>query len=312
MGLHPMGNSGPNACIVVGPTAAGKSSVAQYIAERGGHLIVSADSMNIYRRMDIGTAKASASERSRAQYVGVDVVDPTEKFSVGDYLRAVSPAIKKAAAENQPVIIAGGTGLYVKCLTQGFDELPAEDSELRQRLQKKSVLELQQELQSKDLKRFDALVDKLNPRRLVRAIEMAEQGAPMQQAWNSAKIPVVGLRVPRELLLRRIEIRVEHMYASGLLEEARGLMELNLSPTALAGIGYAEAFAVLRGEISEADAKEKTVIRTRQLAKRQMTWFRNQLDVRWVDVEEEYPDLATIAVKVQTLWDDLGPVPLKI
>lgn len=302
----------PTAYIVVGPTAAGKSSVAQYIAEREGHLIVSADSMNIYRGMDIGTAKASKAERERAEYAGVDVVAPSEKFSVGDFLRTVSPAIKTACSKNRSVIIAGGTGLYVKCLTQGFDELPAENPELRQRLELMSVMELQRELKAKDPRRFEALADKLNPRRLVRAIEMAEQGAPLQQAWKSAKIPVVGLRMPRELLLRRIEKRVDQMYAEGLLDEARELMDLDLSPTARAGIGYAEAFAVLRGEMSQAEAKEKTVIRTRQLAKRQMTWFRNQLDVRWVELDEEKPDLARVAEKVQTLWAEMGPTTLAI
>lgn len=302
----------PTAHIIVGPTAAGKSSVAQYIAEREGHLIVSADSMNIYRGMDIGTAKASKEERARADYVGVDVVSPTEKFSVGDYLRAVSPSIREACSNHRPVIIAGGTGLYVKCLTQGFDELPPENPELRGRLEQMSVVELQRELQAKDPARFEALADKLNPRRLIRALEMAEQGAPLQQAWDSKKIPVVGLRMPRERLLRRIEKRVDQMYAEGLLDEARGLMELDLSPTALAGIGYAEAFAVLRGEVTEAEAKEKTVIRTRQLAKRQMTWFRNQLDVRWVELDTDHPDVAEVAEKVQALWNELGPVALTI
>lgn len=298
--------------IVVGPTAAGKSSVAQYIAETKGALIVSADSMNIYRGMDIGTAKASDAERQRAEYAGVDVVDPVEKCSVGDYLRFVSPSIRSAASARRPVIIAGGTGLYVKCLTQGFDDLPAENPELRARLQKMSVAELQGELRERDAARFDALADQLNPRRLIRAIEMAEQGAPLPQSWNSEKIPVVGLRWPRELLLRRIEKRVDQMYAEGLLDEARGLAGLELSPTAMAGIGYAEAFAVLCGKMTEAAAKERTVIRTRQLAKRQMTWFRNQLDVRWVDIEDENPDIAEIAARVQAIWTELGPVPLKI
>ena len=209
--------------------------------------------------MDIGTAKASSAERERVEYAGVDLVDPTEKFSVGDYLRAVAEPIKKATAENRKIIIAGGTGLYVKCLTQGFDDLPPENLELRERLETLSVSELQDELLRKDSARFEFLKDKQNPRRLIRAIEMAEQGAPLQTAWDSEKTPVVGLRVPREVLLRRIEKRVDQMYAEGLIEEARALIDLNLSSTALAGIGYAEVFALLRGKIKESE--ELTVIR---------------------------------------------------
>ncbi len=301
-----------NAFIIVGPTAAGKSSVAQYIAERSGALIVSADSQNIYRGMDIGTAKATKAERARAEYAGVDLIDPTEKFSVGDYIRAVTEPIQKASSENRSVIIAGGTGLYVKCLTQGFDDLPPENSVLRERLEKLSVAELQNELRAQDSVRFESLKDKQNPRRLIRAIEMAAEGAPLQTAWESERTPVVGLRVPREVLLRRIEKRVDQMYSEGLIEEARALIDLDLSSTALAGIGYAEAFALLRGEINEAEAKERTIIRTRQLAKRQMTWLRNQLNVHWVDLTEADTDIAEIADKVQKEWNEIGPVKLSI
>jgi tRNA dimethylallyltransferase len=308
-----MGDSVPHAFVVVGPTAAGKSSVAQYIAEREGQLIVSADSMNIYRGLDIGTAKASAADRARAEYVGVDLVEPTSTFNVGDYLRAVSPAIKAAASANRSVIVAGGTGLYVKCLIEGFDDMPVENPELRARLQALDVAALQAELLTKDPIRFAALADKQNPRRLVRAIELAEQGAPLQTAWTSqATKPVVGLRMPRELLLRRIEKRVGQMYAEGLLDEARGLIDLELSATALAAIGYSEAFAVLRGEMTEAQAKERTIIRTRQLAKRQMTWLRNQLNVTWVDLNEEQPCLAEVADRVKAAWSEFGPVALAI
>jgi tRNA dimethylallyltransferase len=308
-----MGDLVPHAFVVVGPTAAGKSSVAQYIAEREGQLIVSADSMNIYRGLDIGTAKASVSDRERADYVGVDLAEPTEKFNVGDYLRAVSPAIKTAAAANRPVIVAGGTGLYVKCLIEGLDDMPVENPELRARLEKLDVSALQSELLTKDPIRFEALADRQNPRRLVRALELAEQGAPLQTAWRTqTETPVVGLRMPRELLLRRIEKRVGQMYAEGLLEEARGLIDLELSATALAAIGYSEAFAVLRGEITEAQAKERTIIRTRQLAKRQMTWLRNQLNVTWVDLDEEQPSLAEVADKVKAAWSEFGPVALSI
>ncbi|MBN2685623.1 MAG: tRNA (adenosine(37)-N6)-dimethylallyltransferase MiaA [Pontiellaceae bacterium] len=312
-------NSTRQAYFLVGPTASGKSAVAQYIAERSGRSIVSADSMNLYRGMDVGTAKPSAAERARVSYSGVDLIDPTEKFSVAVYLDAVRPAFRSG----KEVIVAGGTGLYVKCLTEGFDEVPPENSALRAELESIEFSVLEQRACTEAAELYNALTedDRQNPRRLIRILERtaAVSAAPGRLeacgtvgSWNSRPKPViVGLLVEREVLVRRIEERVNKMYADGLLDEARLLIDLNLSATALQAIGYAEAFAVLRGEASEAEAKKKTIIRTRQLAKRQMTWFRNQLNVEWIDTAD-YQTMEQLAEAVSNAWDNHGPTPIVI
>ena len=296
-----MTQSNPSAFVLVGPTASGKSAVAQLIAEQTGALIVSADSMNIYRGMDIGTAKSSPEECSRVKTFGVDLADPIESFSVGDWLNAVKPAFRAS----EPPIVVGGTGLYVKCLLQGLDDLPTADEALRERAEKMPLAELQAEARRVAPEAYEALADKENPRRLIRLLE----GKKMSDGWKTEMPTIIGLHVERDVLNRRIAERVEKMYAGGLLEEARGLIGLKLSSTAQHAIGYAEAFAVLRGEMTEAQAKEKTVVRTRQLAKRQMTWFRHQLKVEWIETAS-FPSIGKLADKVYNVWKEGGPVPL--
>jgi len=299
-----------SAFFLVGPTASGKSSVVQYIAEREGQLIVSADSMNLYRGMDIGTAKSTFDDRKTADYAGFDLVDPTDKFSVAAYLDAVKPCFESG----REIIVVGGTGLYVKCLTEGFDDVPPENAALRAELEKLDFQTLETRAQKEAAELYGKLTpdDRKNPRRLVRVLEKScGVGFSACSSWGLQPKPtIVGLRVERAVLHQRIEKRVEEMYADGLLDEARGLIELDLSPTALQAIGYAEAFAVLKNEMTLAEAKERTVIRTRQLAKRQMTWFRNQLNVEWIDVAE-FQSLEKLAEAVSGAWETHGATPVQ-
>ena len=293
--------------------------MAQYIAEREGQLIVSADSMNLYRGMDIGTAKPSRDERKKVDYAGINLAEPTEKFSVASYLSAVKPAFDAS----RETIVVGGTGLYVKCLTEGFDEVPPENTELRGELEALDFPALEQRAQEEAGELYNQLTedDRKNPRRLIRILERTaaimaatagQAGSPRYEGlWNSRPKPtIVGLHVEREVLHQRIEKRVEQMYADDLLDEARGLLKLNLSQTALQAIGYAEAFAVLKNEITLEEAKEQTVIRTRQLAKRQMTWFRNQLNVEWIDTAA-FKTLENLADAVTKAWKRLGAAPVQ-
>ncbi|MEI7851123.1 MAG: tRNA (adenosine(37)-N6)-dimethylallyltransferase MiaA [Kiritimatiellales bacterium] len=296
-----MTKNNPSAFVLVGPTASGKSAVAQWIAEQTGATIISADSMNIYCGMNIGTAKPSPEERFRVKTFGIDLAEPTDPFSVGDWLNAVKPAFQTL----EPPIVTGGTGLYVKCLLQGLDDLPTADEALRERTEKMPLAELQAEARLAAPEAYEALADKENPRRLIRLLE----GKKSSDSWKTEMPVVIGLHVERDTLNRRIAERVEKMYAGGLLEEARGLLGLKLSSTAQHAIGYAEAFAVLRGEMTEAQAKEKTVVRTRQLSKRQMTWFRHQLKVEWIETAA-FPNLGQLADKVYNVWKESGPVPL--
>jgi tRNA dimethylallyltransferase len=312
--------SASQAFFLVGPTASGKSAVAHYIAEREGQLILSADSMNLYRGMDIGTAKPSTEDRAKVDYAGIDICGPTEKFSVAAYLEAVKPAFESG----RDVIVAGGTGLYVKCLTEGFDDVPPENEALRTELEALDVEVLEQRAKEEAPDLYGGLTDddKQNPRRLIRILERFYGGTPSPastdngdavppyKSWNSKPRPtILGLQVEREELIRRIKERVGTMYAAGLLDEARELIDLDLSPTALQAIGYAEAFAVLRNEMKLDEAMEKTFIRTRQLAKRQMTWFRNQLHVQWIDTAT-FPNPEKLAEAVKCEWQKLGATPI--
>ena len=312
-----MNNSG---YFLVGVTASGKSAVAQYIAEREGQLIVSADSMNLYRGMDIGTAKPSAEERARVDYAGIDIAGPADKFSVAAYLKAVRPAFEAG----REVIVAGGTGLYVKCLTEGFDDVPPENEALRDELEALDIETLAKRARRDAPALYDRLTedDRRNPRRLIRILEKINGGSAASptghggpcpsRSWDSKPRPtLVGLHVERAELHKRIGRRVDQMYAGGLLHEARTLIDLDLSPTALQAIGYAEAFAVLRNAMTLDEAREKTVIRTRQLAKRQMTWFRNQLSVEWIDTAQ-FPSIDGLAEAVSNAWKKTGSTPVQL
>ena len=275
--------------------------------------------MNLYKGMDIGTAKPSFDHRKKVDYAGVDLARPTEKFSVANYLEAVKPTF----TSGREIIVSGGTGLYVKCLTEGFDDVSPENSALRTELEMLDFQALEKRAQKKAEELYSRLTpdDRQNPRRLIRILERtaAILAAPSGQAgclrygvWNSKPKPtLVGLHIEREVLHKRIEGRVEQMYASGLLEEAAGLMKLDLSPTALQAIGYAEAFAVLENKITEKQARERTVIRTRQFAKRQMTWFRNQLNVEWIDTAG-FQSLENLAEAVSSAWGKIGATPVNI
>ncbi len=293
------------AFFLVGATASGKSSLVHYLAERGGQLIVSADSMNLYRGMDIGTAKPTASDRKNVDYVGIDLINPSEKFNVSAYLTAVRPAFESP----REIIVSGGTGLYVKCLTEGFDDVPPANVPLRAELETLDLPALEKRAQAEAPELYAHLTvdDRQNPRRLVRIVEKRILNAG--KCNTKPKPTLVGLHVEREELHQRIEQRVTAMYSEGLLDEAAELMKLNLSLTALQAIGYAEAFAVLKNEMTLKQAQERTVIRTRQLAKRQLTWFRNQLQIEWIDVAS-FPTVEELAVVVSTAWEKHGATPV--
>ncbi len=266
--------------------------------------------MNLYKGMDIGTAKPSREDRKKVDYAGVDLTSPTKKFSVANYLDAVKPAFESS----HETIVVGGTGLYIKCLTEGFDDVPPENPALRAELEALNFPALEKRAQQDASESYKSLTsdDRQNPRRLIRILEKAcEVGFPACSSWNSAPKPIlIGLHVERETLHRRIEQRVDKMYTDGLLEEARGLLEDKLSPTALQAIGYAETFAVLKNEMTLEEAKERTIIRTRQLAKRQMTWFRNQLNVEWINTAD-FKTIETLAAAVLSAWKKHGTVRVK-
>lgn len=304
------------AYFLVGPTAVGKTVVAHELARRGHMAILSADSMMVYRGMSTGTAKPTPKEREGIPYAGIDLVPPSEDFSAADYLVSVVNDIKRIAEQGYDFIVTGGSGLYVQCLMHGLDRLPKADPELRGQaatlLREGGITALKSHVQSTFPSHYAALKDKENPRRLIRAWELGSQGvAPPSRALEDTKPTVIGLKMAAALLYERIEQRVDTMYAEGLLDEVKKLRTnyKALSATALQAIGYREAMGVLDGTLELDAAKRTTATRTRQLAKRQMTWFRNQHEVSWIDVEPGMT-CGEIADLVSAKWRTYGPTPL--
>ena len=308
-----------SAHILVGPTASGKSAVALHLAlaARPPRPILSADSMTIYRGMDLGTAKPDAQERAAVPSFGFDLADPDRPFSVGDYLAAMRAAAPALAACRALPIVVGGTGLYVKGLTEGLDSAAVDDPAPRAAaealLNAEGLEALQAATRALNPEQYARLRDPENPRRVVRAYELLASGHSLPVAEERPRPKVAGLRLPPDELRARIARRARQMFAYGLVEEVRGLRAKYpaLSETARHAIGYEEAGRVLDGKIREEEAIRLVAVRTGQYAKRQMTWFRHQADVVWVEVG---PDDSTerIAGRVAKIWASHGPAPLRI
>lgn len=281
---------------LAGATATGKSAVAQLLAERIGGVILSADAMLVYRSLDIGTAKPSRAERGDVPYFGIDCVTPAEDFSAAMWLNEA----ERASASSAPCIVAGGTGLYFSALLRGLDPSPPSNPALRATLEALPLEALQARLAATGR----TIADPSNPRRLVRALEILESGGELPGGWQEKVKPALtALTWDRAVLHQRIARRVEEMYATGLLVEAERARTLypQWSRTAAQAIGYAEAFAVLDGTMSLAEAKERTVIRTRQLARRQEVYLRGQFEVTWIRGESG-DTVESLAEKVAQEW----------
>lgn len=302
----------PRAFFLVGPTASGKTEIAHFLARKFHAAILSADSMLVYRGMDVGTAKPTEAERREVRYFGIDVVDLSEHFSVGKFQKCARAAWAYCNRYKRVLLVTGGTGLYIKCLTEGLAQAPAADPELREKaeniLRSEGVQGLLHELKKVDPLRARMIPDPQNPRRLIRALELAWRGIPVKRTWRANLQPALaGLQWPPHVLSERIAQRVRQMFAGGLLDEVARLLSqvTSLSLTARHAIGYREAIAVLEGRISLDEAIELTIRRTRQLAKRQMTWFRHQARVVWVMREMGQP-IEEVAQKVVRLWNIHG------
>lgn len=260
---------------LVGPTASGKSAIALELAGRLGAEIVSADSMQVYRGMDIGTAK---DKHARL----VDVCDVNEPFDVKQFIALATPLLPRA-------LVVGGTGLYVRALRQGLFDGPGRDATLRARLEVLPTPELFAELQRLDPKTA-ATIDRHNPRRLVRALEVFKlTGKSIRDFQTQTDRPadlIFGLDRDRTDLYRRIDRRVDEQMAAGWLDEVRRLVELGIekNPTAMQAAGYRELVAHLHGKLTLPAAIALIKTRTRQLARRQLTWFRREPGLQWIAV----------------------------
>lgn len=306
--------------MVAGPTAAGKSEAALTLATELHGEIVSVDSMQVYRGMDIGTAKPSPAERDRVPHHLIDVADCHESFDAARFVALAQTAIAGIRERRRLPILCGGTGLYFKALLEGLGDSPPTDAALRSQLEAIPMADLLLELQTKDPATF-ARLDRQNPRRVRRAVEIIRltgKPASAQRAqWLKPASPPALLQAPIFVVRRavddlrsRIDARVDRMFAQGLVEETRRLVELGLAqnPTALQAIGYRQVVEHLRGERSLSETIELVKVRTRQFAKRQMTWFRGQLPAHWLDVApDEQP--ARVASRIQEAFGrpDAGP-----
>ena len=292
---------------LVGPTASGKSEIAHQLAIKNNQCIVSADSMNVYRCMNIGTAKPPEKYLNEIIYYGVDIIDLTNSFSVMHWKKSVEKAWKE---EKNIPITTGGTGLYIKCLLEGINPEENKNKQLRDYLESLSLKELQNFILCKYPNSFKELnlIDQKNPRRLIRAVERI----PSEKKWLKKDRPlVVGLYLERKTLHDKIEKRVLKMFDDGLISEAKKLRNLSLSRTAYQAIGYKESFDFIDGNISKDDCIYKTIIRTRQLAKRQLTWFKNQMNVRWVDISN-LSKTEDIVNAVEMEWQKIGPTKITL
>ncbi len=298
------------AFILAGATASGKTSVVHYLAQAHGATILSADSMLVYKGMDIGTAKPTLAERSQVPYFGLDCVEPGQTFNTAQWL----DSLKGAPALERPLYVTGGTGLYIKSLIHGLDPSCEVPADLRERLSSATPEALRTILTNAGIDPGQALADPANPRRLQRAAELTLLGQPIPSRWRELQpSPILALRYPRETLHQRIAQRVDQMYEMGLLEETTRLLDTYplWSNTAQKAIGYAEAIACISGDMTLAQAKERTIIRTRQLARRQETWLNHQTLVTWI-TPTTTDSLDTIAQIVFESWRHHAPTPITL
>jgi tRNA dimethylallyltransferase len=272
---------------IVGPTASGKSALAMRVAERLGGEIVSADSRQVYRGMDIGTAKPTVEERALVPHHLIDVVDPGERYDVLRYQRDGRAALAEIRARGRVALVVGGTGLYVRALLDGLDlgSLP-HDAAVRARLESEDPVTLHERLRAIDPEAASR-VDPRNRRRVVRYLEVATiAGGPVPRVRGASVAALrIGLRPPREVLIDRIERRVREMVAQGVLDEARALVARGVDPRlpSMSAHGYVHWAAHLRGEVDLETATLHTARDVRAYSRRQMTWFRRDPTIRWFD-----------------------------
>ena len=299
---------------VVGPTATGKSDLGVALALALGGEVVNTDAMQLYRGMDIGTAKLAPAERAGVPHHQLDILEVEQEASLAAYQEAGRADLAAILARGRRPVAVGGSGLYVRALLDHFELGPADPAlraDLENRLAVQGVAPLVAELHTLD-PAGAARIDPRNARRVVRALEVARLGAPVRPDLpeHTAVRPtvIIGLDIARDVLDEVVEDRVGRMWAAGLVGEVAALAG-RIGRTAATAVGYAQVLAHLRGEATEAEARERVVIATRRLARRQMSWFGRDPRVHWFDARD--PDLAERALAVVAAADSgrLRPEP---
>ena len=269
--------------VIAGPTGVGKTDLSLKLAKELKTEIISADSMQIYKGMDIGTAKIKQEEMNGIKHYILDIVFPDEDYSVGNFERDVNKILSEKEKNNENIIIAGGTGLYINAVTDGISELPEKDENLRKTLSEKSLEELQKELYSLDPESYNE-IDIKNKVRVMRALEVCILSGEKFSILKNKNIKrnnydflKILLIRDREELYERIDRRVDIMMQEGLLQEVKGIYDkYSSSLYKISAIGYKELFSYFEGEISLDEAVDKIKTESRRYAKRQMTWFRRE------------------------------------
>jgi len=311
---------------LAGPTAVGKSAVALALAEKIGGEIITVDSMQVYRGLDIGTAKPTPAERARVPHHLLDICELNEAFDAAQFIRFAQKAVEEIQSRGRTPIFCGGTGLYFKAFLDGLGEAPPADEKLRAELEATPFVALLAELRERDPAAYEK-IDKQNPRRVIRAVEVirltGKKFSEQRAEWKTSasnedgglKMEDGQLRVQPSSILhppfspllcftrsaedlhRRINARVDEMFRLGLVDETRGLLQHGLAENkfAMQAIGYRQVVEHLRGERDLAATIELVKIRTRQFAKRQLTWFRRHGNCEWMELTPDESVGAAVA-----------------
>lgn len=277
--------------VIAGPTATGKSDLAVVIARSFNTVVLSADSRQFYKEMNAGTAKPAQWQRDQVPHYLIDTLSIEQEYTASDFEQDAINKLEKIYTDHNVAVLAGGSGLFIRAVTEGLDPLPTGNNKIRNRLYKelreKGLEALQQKLQSEDPEAYHS-VDLFNPKRVMRALEVKEiSGKPISEFWSEGGkkkrffTPVkIGLDWDRKALYERINARCEQMLENGLLEEARELYPYrHLNP--LHTVGYREFFEYLEGKTGFDEAIKKFKQHTRNYARRQLTWFRHDNDIHW-------------------------------
>lgn len=300
--------------LLVGPTAVGKTDLSIHIAQSLGGEIVSADSRQVYRHMDIGTAKPSSEERAMIPHHFIDTKDPDEIFSAGEYGRDARAVIEKLLQRDAVPIVVGGSGFYIRALVDGLFAPEISDQDVKEKW-RRCIVTKGREAVFAELERVDPqTAERLHindTQRIVRALEVFElTGKPIAQFQEGQEEPAdfdpvfIGLERDRPELVQRIEQRVDQMMEHGLVQEVQSLLERGYSPdlNALATVGYQEVVDYMRGEHDFDEMVEQIKIHTRQYSKRQMTWFRRDLRINWINLTGMAREDQILAVLA--LWNE--------
>ena len=301
------GANDPLVILILGPTGSGKTALSLALGERFNGEIVSCDSVAVYRGMDLGTAKPTKKEQARLPHHLIDVADPDQPFTAGDYSRRARAALREIAGRGKLPIVTGGTGLYLRALTEGLFAGPQRQEDLRARLRRSHAKHgsdwLHRVLQRLDATSSERIHANDTPK-LIRAIEVCvAQREPMSQVM--ARDPLTGFRLlriglnpPRQALYERLNRRCAEMFAAGLVDETRTLLARFGRVKTLDSLGYRQALAVLDGTLTVEAALAAAQQGHRNYAKRQMTWFRREPEVRWIEAFGDEAEAARAALEI--------------